>query len=62
MNLHAVTGNILLLYQLATLVETECHDWTNIACIGNDSGMYVRFLDMVDRHKVRQARRIVHLL
>ena len=62
MQLHTIAANILLLNQLTTLIETKRHDRTNEVGCGDDSGAYVRLLDMVDESLLGQPRRIVHFL
>ena len=59
--LHTVATHILLLNELASLVETKFHDRTNIVARCDDGGADIGFLDMVDHRWVRQSRRIVHL-
>ena len=58
---HAITGDVFLLYQFASLTQAESHDGTDVVGSGNDGGTNVRLLNMVYHRDVGHRAGIVHL-
>ena len=60
--LHTIAADILLVYQFAALVETECHNRSDKVGGRDDTGTYIGLLNMVYHRLVGQSRGVVHLL
>ena len=58
--LHSVTGDIFLLDQFASFVETERHNRSDKSGCGDDGRTDIRFFDMVDNSQVRHSGRIMY--
>ena len=62
MQFHPIAAHVFLLNELATLIQTEGHDRTNIVGCRDDGSANVGLLNMVDERLFGQSRWIVHLL
>ena len=59
--LHTIATDILLVDELASLVEAERHDGSDEVGSSDDAGLDIGFLNMVNQCRVGQSGRIVHL-